>query len=103
MKTIDDTIQLCEVGDVFYKLGKDLKIKKIIIAEVIKYAHYVYRDTEGTSYFNRSIKKLCFKTEEEAKEEVYRRQRIIEKRQRLKEYEEVLNEELNLEGHFIVK
>ena len=103
MKTIDDTIQLCEVGDIFYKLGKDLTIKKITIAEVIKYAHYVYRDTEGTSYFNRSIVKLCFKTEKEAKDEVYRRQRIIEKRKRLKEYEEVLNEELNLEGHFIVK
>lgn len=103
LKTIDDTIQLCEVGDVFYKLGKDLTIKKITIAKVIKYAHYVYRDTEGTSYFNRSIKKLCFKTEEEAEEEQWRRERIQEKKQRLKEYEELLNEKLRLEGHFIVK
>ena len=46
---------------------------------------------------------VLFKTEKEADDELYRRERVKEKRQRLKEYEELLNEKLNLEGHFIVK
>lgn len=100
---VDDTIQLCEVGDTFYKVVKDYNIKEIKITEVLNYGHYVYRDDYGTSYFNRSILKNCFKTREEAEKEVHKRTCIINKRELLKEYEKQLNEEFGLQNHHIIK
>ena len=98
----DDCVKLYDIGDKLFRIGKN-GIEEITIIEIDQYPHYVYRDDRGHSYFNHNIVKSCFKTEKEAKEEVYRRLRVAEKRQKLKEYERLLNEELRLEGHFIVK
>ena len=105
MIDIVDTIRQCEEGDVFYRIKKDevirVQITKITYHDRI--GHYSYEDDTGYHYFGRNFGKSLFKTEEEADNELYRRERVKEKRQRLKEYEELLNEKLNLKGHFIVK
>lgn len=95
--------ELCEVGDVVYRLAKT-GIEPITIVRIEHYPHTVYYGgIKHQSYFNRSFGRVIFKTKEEAEEELWRRERIKEKKQRLKEYEELLNEKLRLEGHFIVK
>lgn len=33
---MDDNIQICEVGDIFYKIKKDGSLKQITITQVIK-------------------------------------------------------------------
>lgn len=98
----NDYVKLYNIGDVLYRVGK-YGIEEVTIIKIDQFPHYVYRDDHGHSYFNHNIVKTCFKTKEEADNELYRRERVKEKRQRLKEYEELLNEKLNLEGHFIVK
>ena len=57
----------------------------------------------GHSYFNHNLVKSCFKTEEEAKEEMKNREYIAEKRKLLKKYEKELNEKFNIKNHFIIK
>ena len=100
---MDNCQDLCKVGDTIYRLTKT-GIEPIIITEINHYPHSVYRGTtKYQSYFNRSFGKSIFKTKEEAEEALWKRERIVEKRQKLKEYEALLNEKLNLEGHFIVK
>lgn len=95
-------IDLCEVGDILYKVGKK-GIKVITITDIRHYPHTVYEDDAGYSYFNRSIIKSCFNTKEEAEKEVQRLYNIQEKRKRLKEYEEKLNQELGIVNHYIIK
>lgn len=95
-------VQLYKVGDFLYKVSRD-KITKIMITDIRKYPHIVYRDNNNTSYFNRSIVKSCFKTYEEAEQELERQRNIKKKREMMKEYERKLNEELNISNHFIVK
>lgn len=102
MNNINEFIQLHEVGDVLYKASRDT-ITEITIIEVKKLPHLVYRDNRGTSYFNRSIVKSCFKTREEAEQEIYRQRKIREKRELLKKYERELNEKFGLENHLIIK
>lgn len=63
----------------------------------------MYRDNEKASYFNRTIKKSCFKTQDEAREELRKRESIACKKVLLKSYERTLNDELKLGDHFIVK
>ena len=99
---VNDYVKLCDVGDVFYRLGKN-KIHKVIITEIKRLPHYVYRDSTGKSYFNHSIVKYCFKTIEEAEEAQKRQERIAEKKALLKEYERKLNEKLNIGDHYIIK
>lgn len=100
---MDNCQDLCNVGDIVYRLTKT-GIESITITEINHYPHSVYRGANKyQSYFNRSFGKSIFKTKEEAEEALWKRERIVEKRKRLKEYEELLNEKLNLEGHFIVK
>lgn len=105
MIDIVDTIRQCKEGDIFYRIKKDevirVQITKITYHDRI--GHYSYEDDTGYHYFGRNFGKSLFKTEKEANDELYRRERVKEKRQRLREYEELLNEKLNLEGHFIVK
>ena len=91
-----------KVGDVLYRVGK-YGIDKITIIAIDHYPHSVYRDDHGHSYFDRTIHKSCFKTLEEAEKEVQKRKNIVEKRNKLKEYEIKLNQELGIENHFIVK
>ena len=98
----EDCIRLCEIGDILYRVGKH-GIEKITITQIHQYPHCVYKDNQGHSYFNRNINKTCFKTEKEAEEEMQKRDRIIEKRKLLKEYEKELNEKLNIVDHYIVK
>lgn len=103
-----DTRKLLEVNDVVYKINskKATGPVKIIITEVKRcgWGHFAYRYNRGTdSFFNRSIGKTYFKTEKEAKEELLRLQKINKKRTLLKEYEQKLNQELNLEDHIIIK
>ena len=99
----DKEKELCKVGDIVYRLTKT-GIEPITITEINHYPHSVYRGANKyQSYFNRSFGKSIFKTKEEAEEALLKRERVVEKRKRLKEYEELLNEKLNLEGHFIVK
>lgn len=100
--TVNEYVQLHQVGEFLYKVSRD-KITKIMITEVRKYPHIVYRDNNNVSYFNRSIVKSCFKTYEEAEQEIDRQRRIKKKREMLKEYERKLNEELNITNHLIVK
>ena len=101
MRDLDET-QLFNEGDVLYRVGK-YGIDKVTITKVEHYPHCVYKDDHGHSYFNHNITKSCFKTQEEAKKEILKRKNIIEKRNRLKEYEIKLNEELGIENHFVVK
>lgn len=94
---------LCSIGDIVYRITKN-GVEAIKIVRIEHYPHAVYYgENKHQSYFNRAFGKSIFKTKEEAEDELYRRERIKEKHQRLKEYEELLNEKLNLEGHFIVK
>ena len=104
----EDCIKLHDVGDILYRVSKgrkdsEYKIEEITIIKVEAYPHYVYRDNTGHSYFNHSIIKSCFKTKEEAEQEVQRRKNITKKHQMLREYERELNKKLNLEGHYTIK
>lgn len=100
---MNENEDLCKVGDVVYRLTKT-GIEAVTIVRIEHYPHAVYYgENKHQSYFNRAFGKSIFKTKKEAEDETYRRERIVEKRQRLKEYEELLNEELDLEGHVIVK
>lgn len=101
MRDVDLT-QLFNEGDTLYRVGRD-GIDKVTIIRVDHYPHCVYKDDHGHSYFNHNISKSCFKTEEEAKKEVQRRENIVKKRKMLKEYEIKLNAELGITNHFIVK
>lgn len=71
--------------------------------DIKHYPHCVYKDDYGHSYFNDTISKSCFKTEEEATQEIERREKILEKKKLLKKYEVELNERFNIKNHFIVK
>lgn len=104
-KIVDGTTKLCEVGDIFYRVGSTNtdEITKITIIEIKCYGHYVYKDDKKHSYFNRTLLASCFKTEAEARLELQKRRAITEKKKRLKEYERLLNEKLNLKDHFIIK
>jgi hypothetical protein len=104
MQTRSDCEQLCEVGDTLYRVGaRTNSIQRIKIVRIEHYPHCVYRDDAGHSYFNRSLSKSCFKTEEDAEAELHRREAIVSKRKLLKEYEVELNKILGLEDHYIIK
>ena len=107
-----DNIQLCEVGDKFYRVCKIYKkqewyLDKITIVEAKhvtgRFGHWYYHDDKGRSYFNRNIRSSCYKTQEEGEKEIQRRKNLIKKRELLKEYERKLNEELNIGNHYIIK
>ncbi len=98
-----DFVKICEVGDTFYKIKKDGTLKQITIVEVLDYGHFVYRDNEKNTYFNRTIRKSCFRTKQEAEEAVWKMRDIAEKRELLKEYERELNKKYGLGDHTIVK
>lgn len=98
----DDYIKLCDVGDMLYRVSKN-GIELIRITKIDQYPHYIYKDDNGKSYFNHTLVKSCFKTEEEAEEEIRKRKSIAEKRRLLKEYERKLNEKFNIKDHYIVK
>ena len=98
----DDCVKLYNVGDVLYRVGK-YGIEQITITKVDAYPHYVYRDDKGHSYFNHNITKSCFKTREDAQQELERKERITKKKQMLKEYEQQLNRKFGLVDHFIIK
>ena len=98
----EEEIELFKIGDILYRVGKE-DISQITIMDIKHYPHCVYKDDYGRSYYNHTIRKSCFKTLEEAKQEVQRRENIAKKRKYLKEYELQLNEQLNIQNHFIVK
>ena len=98
-----DYEDICDIGDVLFKIKKDGTIYPIKIIEIEHYPHAVYRDNFGNSYFNRSLFKNCFKTEEDAEKELQKRELITQKRQLLKEYERECNEKLGLKDHYIIK
>lgn len=102
MDNVDEFVKLCDVGDTLYKVYKD-KMTKITITEVKQLPHFVYKDDKGTSYFNRTINRSCFKTIKEAEQALWRNQNIMEKRELLKEYERELNKKYGLEDHIIVR
>lgn len=100
---MSDCRELCKVGDVVYRLAKS-GIEAITITKIEHYPHTVYRgENKHQSYFNRAFGKSLFQTKEEAEAELQRREKIAGKKLLLQNYERTLNEELNLEGHFIVK
>lgn len=100
---MDEQIDLCEVGDVVYRLAKT-GIESITIVRIEHYPHAVYYgENKHQSYFNRSFGKSIFKTKEEAEAEIIKREKVATKKLLLQNYERTLNEELNLESHFIVK
>ena len=109
----EDKIQLCEIGDNLFRVSKMYKSDELYVEPIVitvaeftggpSFGHWYYRDNKGRSYFNRNINKSCFKTEEEAKQEIIRRNNVLLKRKMLKSYERKLNEELNIGDHYIVK
>lgn len=110
----NDTTQLCSVGDELYRISSkyghrdELYIEHIIIT-LAKFTgdpifgHWYYRDNKNRTYFNRNIKKSCYKTKDEAEEELLKRKNIMKKHDLLKEYEKKLNKELNIDDHYIIK
>ena len=98
----EDQIQLLHEGETMYRISKN-GIETITIVKALQYPHFVYKDNEGRSYFNRAVGTSIFKTESEAEEEIRRRQRIAEKRQLLRKYERELNVKFNITNHVIVK
>ena len=98
----EDCVQLCEEGDVLYRISKH-GIDKVTIIQIFSYPHYVYKDNQGHTYFNRTIKKSCRKTLEEAQTEVKRRENIKVKKEMLKKYEAELNDMLNIGEQFYIK
>lgn len=102
MKKEQDYEQLCEVGDILYRVCKN-QISTIKIVDIVHYPHCVYRADNGNSYFNRAFGKTLFKTQEEASKSVHRSQYISEKRDLMRKYERELNKKFGLEDHFIIK
>lgn len=100
----EDTIRMCNVGEVFYKLLKD-RVAKIQIVEVTHHAlgHYVYRDDLGGSFFGRSFDQRVFRTEEEAELALKKKDLVKQKKALLQEYERQLNDEMGITDHFIIK
>ena len=107
-----DNIQLCEVGDKFYRVCKIYKKQEWYLDEITiveakhvssRFGHWYYHDDKGRCYFNRNIRSSCYKTQEEGEKEIQRRKNLIKKRELLKEYERKLNEELNIGNHYIIK
>lgn len=93
--------QLFNVGDELYAVTKDGPSKVVITdVERAELGHYIYKAGKRT-YFNRNFEKTLFKEEKECWNAIWRIETIKEKRQMLKEYEEVLNEKLNLSDHHI--
>lgn len=93
--------QLFNIGDELYSITKDGPTKVIITdVERAELGHYIYKAGKR-AYFNRNFGKTLFRTEEECNHAIWRIEIIKEKRQMLKEYEEVLNEKLNLSDHHI--
>ena len=112
MRSEDDKTQLCNVGDMLYRVSKlskenTLYVEPITItkAEFVEgvFGHWYYRDNKSRSYFNRNIRDNCYKTKEDAEKEIVRRNNIVLKRKMLKSYERKLNEELNIGDHYIIK
>lgn len=112
MKKADDKTRLLKKGDHAYRVTKIFKSDEsyierieITLAEFTggTFGHWYYRDNKGRSYFNRNIGKSCFRTKEEAEQEMRKRKNIVKKRKLLKEYERKLNEELGIEDHCIIK
>lgn len=100
-----DYIKQCEKGDKFYRIKKN-KVILVTITEVThhtQFGHYSYKDDLNCTHFGRNFGTSLFKTQEECEKELLKRQNIKEKRERLKEYERKLNEELNLGNHYIIK
>lgn len=108
-----DNVQLCEVGDKFYRVCKVYKkqewyLEEITIVEVKqsnagRFSHWYYHDDKGRSYFNRNIRSICFKTKEDGEKAIQYRKNLIKKRELLKEYERKLNEELNIGDRYLIK
>ena len=98
-------IKLCKKGDVLYRVNcRSHYIDKITIMEVLEYStHFIYKDDHGHSYSNSNLMKNCFKTMQEAEEEVHQRKNIRTKRELLKNYEIKLNNELGIKNNFIIK
>lgn len=110
----DDIIQLCNVGDKLYRISSKYGHRDELYIELITitlakftgdpvFGHWYYHDNKHRSYFNRNIRKSCYKTKEEAEKELLKREAIMRKREALKEYERKLNKELNINDHYIVK
>lgn len=97
-------IKQCEEGDKFYKISKD-GVKLIQIVEITHHSlgHYSYKDNFRQTYFSRSFDSTLFKTEDECKRALRQKNLIKEKRKKLKEYEEKLNQEFGIVNHYIVK
>lgn len=100
---MDERIDLCEVGDVVYRLAKN-GVEAVKIVRIEHYPHAVYYgENKHQSYFDRAFGKSIFKTREEAEAEITRREKIAGKKVLLQSYERTLNEELGLGDHYIVK
>lgn len=93
--------QLFNIGDELYAITKDGATKVIITSlERAELGHYIYKAGKRT-YFNRNYGKTLFRTEEECKHAIWRINTIKEKRQLLKQYEEMLNTSFGLSDHHI--
>ena len=96
--------QICEVGDVFYRVIKG-EITRVTITKVeqMKLGHYVCKDNTGRTYFDRNFGNYIFKTREEAEKYLKRKEAIAKKKEMLKEYEDKLNQQLGITRHYFIK
>lgn len=100
----EDNVKLCDVGDKLYRVGR-YEIKEIIITRVERQSlgHYVYKDDHGNVYFSHTLRRSCFKTKEDAEKVFQTKMLISKKREMLREYEQKLNQDLGITGHWYIK
>lgn len=100
---VNDTEELCKVGDKVYRLSKH-GISETTVIGIEHYPHTVYKlDGHNDSYFNRAFGRTLFKTYEDANDAIRIKTNIAKKREMLKDYETTLNEKLGLGNHRIIK
>lgn len=96
--------QVFNIGDAVYRISpKYNAISKVEIIDVECYGHYVYKTSDYKSFFSKHVSKTVFKTRKEAEEMLNRLASIKIKRNKLKQYEQELNEELNITDHILIK
>ena len=88
-------------GETMYRIRKITKQDEYYIAEIKcisiqDYGHYVYKFDDGYTAFDRNIGTCIFHTKEEAEQMLKNKNLLKIKKEKLKQYEQKLNEELGI-------
>lgn len=106
---VNECEKLLNEGDILYTTsrGEVLEVSIIKVEKDSTFGHYIYyhnkKFIKSNYIYNRNIGVTYFKTEEEAERKLHRLDRIAEKRKILKEYEQKLNNELDITDHYFIK